>query len=76
MILPLGITVVAYPKKDAMICIKDNENIAPAKTVNLECFIALKKSTFVSIHAGIENSFFCQSDQTFDVKKRIEMYLS
>ena len=39
--IPLGITVVAYPKKDAMTCMKANEVIAPANTVNRGFFIAL-----------------------------------
>ena len=40
--IPLGITVVAYPKKEAMTCINAKDVIAPANTVNRGFFIALK----------------------------------
>ena len=40
--LLLGMTVVAYPKNDAMTCMMARERIEPANTVNLGCFIALQ----------------------------------
>lgn len=41
--LPLGIIVVAYPKKEAITCMNAREVMAPANTVNLGFFIDLKR---------------------------------
>ncbi len=47
--LLLGMTVVAYPKKEAMTCIIAREKIEPANTVNLGCFIALEILYYLKI---------------------------
>ena len=46
-------TVVAYPKKEAMTCMIAREKIEPANTVNLGCFIALEILYYLKIQEFI-----------------------
>ena len=58
--IPLGITVVAYPKKEAMTCMNAKDVIAPANTVNRGFFIALKYKIIKSFLSIVFITFFSE----------------